>query len=190
MSATISKSEPAQLRAGETLHFVKSLSNYPADNGWNIAYSFRGSPSTKIDFTSTPSGKDHSVTVAFSDTAAWLPGIYFGTGTVTDGTTAKVVWTGQLQILPNLSVMDGGIDTRNQNRRILDNVRAVIEGRASSTILNSEVEGTRLDRLSHKELMALESTYNTKVRNEEIELLQAQGKPTGRTIYAHFTRPK
>jgi hypothetical protein len=190
MSACIPKSEPAQLRAGETLQFIKSLTDYPATDGWVINYSFRGQSPTKIDFSSTASDKDHSVTVPFATTAEWMPGCYLGTGTVTDGTTAKVIFTGELKILPNLAAMDGGTDTRTPNRIALDNVRAVLAGRATSAILKSEVEGTILERIPHSELIRLESYLATRVRNEEIELLQAQGKPTGRTIFAQFTRPK
>lgn len=190
MSPCIPQSEPAKLRAGETLQFVKSLSDYPATSNWNINYSFRGQSSTKIDFSSTASGKDHSVNIAFATTAAWLPGIYSGVGVVTDGTTAKVIWTGQLEILPNLAAMDGGIDTRTPNRIALDNVRAALAGRASSTVMKSEVEGTTLERISHGDLIKLESYLAVKVRNEEIADLQAARKPTGRTIYAQFTRPK
>ena len=190
MSATIPTSEPAQLRAGETLQFIRSLTDYPADQGWTVNYSLRGIAATKIDFSSTPSGKDHAVTVPFDTTSGWLPGSYKGVGIVTDGTTAKQIWSGNVQILPNLAAMDGGVDTRTPNRIALDNVRAVLAGRASSSILKSEVEGTTLERISHADLIKLESYLAVKVRNEEIEELQAQGKPTGRTIYAQFTRPR
>ena len=86
--------------------------------------------------------------------------------------------------------MDGGTDTRTPNRVALDNVRAVLSGRASSTIKKSMVEGTELERYGHAELLQLENSLALKVRNEEIAELQFQGKPTGRTIYAQFTRPR
>lgn len=190
MSACIPQSEPAKLRAGETLQFVKSLTDYPADSGWSITYSLRGLSSTKIDFSSTASGKDHAVTVPFATTAEWLPGTYNGVGIVSDGTTAKQIWSGLIQILPNFAAMDGGVDTRTPNRIALDSIRATLAGRATSSILKSEVEGTVIERMSHDELIKLESYLAVKVRNEEIADLQAQGKPTGRTIYTQFTRPK
>lgn len=190
MSACIPTFEPAKLRAGETLQFTKHVPDYPATNGWQINYSLRGSASTKIDFSSTASGIDHSVAVAFAITAQWLPGIYSGVGIITDTVTAKVIWTGQIEILPNLAAMDGGTDTRTPNRIALDNVRAALAGRASATILKSEVEGTTLERIPHAELIRLESYLAVKVRNEEIADLQAAHKPTGRTLFAHFTRPR
>jgi len=190
MSACLPTHEPDKLRAGETLQFVKSLTDYPADAGWVINYSLRGIAATKIDFSSVASGKDHSVIVPFGTTTGWLPRIYRGVGIVTDGTTAKVIWNGQIEILPNLAAMDGGTDTRTPNRVALDNVRAVLSGRASSTIKKSMVEGTELERYGHAELLQLENSLALKVRNEEIAELQFQGKPTGRTIYAQFTRPR
>jgi hypothetical protein len=190
MSATIPTCEPAKLRAGETLQFIKTLTDYPADASWVINYSLRGLGGSKIDFSSVASGKDHAVNVAFGITTAWLPGIYRIVGVVTDGTTSKAIYTGQIEILPNLATMDGGTDTRTPNRIALDNVRAVLAGRANSTILKSEVEGTTLERIPHSELIKLETNLAIKVRDEEIAELQAQGKSTGRTIYAQFTRPR
>lgn len=190
MSPCIPSSEPAKLRAGETLQFTKRLSDYKAVDGWSINYSFRGQASTKIDFSTTASGNDFAVSVAFATTAQWLPGYYTGVGIITNGTVSTVVWTGQLQILPNLAAMDGGVETRTPNRIALDNVRAVIAGRATASIKKSMVEGTELERYGHAELLQLETNLALKVRNEEIDDLQAAGKPTGRTIYAQFTRPR
>ncbi len=190
MSACIPTSEPAKLRAGETLQFTRTLSDYPASSGWIINYSFRSVAATAIDFSSVASGKDHSIIVPFATTATWLPGCYAGVGIVTDGTTSKAIFSGNLEILPNLSSLPSGTDTRTPNRIALDNVRAVLAGRANSTILKSEVEGTTLERISHADLILLESHLAVKVRNEEIDELLAQGKPTGRTIYTQFTRPK
>lgn len=190
MSACIPKSEPAKLRAGETLQFTRTLSDYPASQNWVINYSFRSVNATAIDFSSTASGNDHLITVPFGTTANWLPGIYAGVGVVTDGTSAKAIYSGQLEILPNLATTPAGTDTRSPSRIALDNVRAVLCGRATATILKSEVEGTTLERIPHSELILLESHLALKVRNEEIDELQAQGKSTGRTIYTQFTRPR
>ena len=100
------------------------------------------------------------------------------------------IFTGQIVVTPNLQTTTSGADTRTQNRRTLDNINATIEGRASATVLKSEVEGTRIERIPHKDLLDFQAIYQVKVRNEEISLLQSQGRPSGRTIFLQFTRPK
>jgi len=190
MSARIPECEPSELRAGDTLTFSRNLPDYPADAGWTINYSFRGQTASAIDFSSTASGKEQLVTVSASVTAGWLPGEYTGVGVVTDGTTVKTIWSGKLVILQNLSAVQPGTDLRTQNRKVLDFINCMIEKRASNPLKSSEVEGTVFTWSDWKDLLPLQALYQTKVRNEEIDDLQAQGKPTGRTLFHVFTRPR
>lgn len=190
MSAQIPNSEPAQFRAGDTLTFSRSLPDYPASAGWVIDYSFRSQTATAIDFTTTPSGNDHLANVVATATAGWLPGIYTGVGAVTDGTFIKTIWSGQLVVLPNLSAAQPGTDFRSSNRKILDFLNTQIECRAKNPLKMSTVEGSEFTWTDWKDLLPVQAIYQTKVRNEEIADLQAQGKPTGRTIFMRFSRPR
>jgi hypothetical protein len=188
MSATIPTSEPAQIRAGETLSFKITLADYPASEDWVITYTLRAlnSSATKIEFASSADGDDHLVTVPFEETAGWLPAKYAGAAIVSDGTTKTQVRTVRLTVLPDISAQEG--DIRSQARKTLDNINAVIEGRASSTLLNSEVEGTNLSRIPHDQLLMLRDRYAALVFQEEEAERAANGKPTQRNIYAHFGR--
>jgi hypothetical protein len=187
MAATIPTTEPAQLRAGETLHFLKSLADYPASSGWSITYSFRGLNLSAIDFTTSANGVNHEATVAFATTTQWLAGTYQGVGIVSDGTTKTQIWAGQLIVLPNVAALSEGADTRSQARRTLDNINAVIEGRASSAVLNSTVEGTTLQRIPVTDLLMLRDRYVKIVFTEEEQDRIAQGKPSRRNIYTRFS---
>lgn len=189
MSATIPTSEPSQIRAGETLQFTKTLDDYLASDGWSIDYCFRGNQATAINFSSSADGKAHAINVPFATTTEWVAGTYTGVGTVTNGTTKKSVWTGTLKVLPNLAAMEAGTDTRTQARRTLDNINAVLEGRATSTILKSEIEGTNIERIPMTDLIKLKDRYEIIVRNEEAGERVSQGLAIGRTIYTRFSRP-
>lgn len=123
-------------------------------------------------------------------TAGWLPGIYAGVGAVTDGTFVKTIWSGQLTILPNLSAIQPGTDMRTQNRRILDFLVCTIEKKAANPLKSSTVEGVIFNWSDWTDLLPALALYQVKVRNEEIADLQKQGKPTGRTIFMQFSRPK
>lgn len=190
MSAQIPTCEPAQFRAGDTLTFQRNLSDYPAGAGWQINYSFRSIVATAIDFSSTPSGNEHLISVPAATTAPWLPGRYSGVGVVTDGTTVKTIWSGQLEILVNLSQVQAGTDLRSCNRKILDYLNEMIASRAVNPLKMSSVEGTEFNWADWRDLIPVQALYQTKVRNEEIADLQGQHKPTGRTIFARFSRPK
>lgn len=185
MSAAILTYEPATIRAGETLSFKRALGDYPAST-WSITYTLRSVGGTAITFTSAADGLDHLVTVAFSTTALWQAGDYIGVGLVSDGTTKTEVWRGRIKILPNLASEGTDYDARTQARRTLDNINAVIEGRASSTILNSTVEGTALQRIPFADLLLLRDRYAAIVNLEENADLGVET----RNIFTRFRTPR
>ena len=184
MSAAIPTTEPAQVRAGETLTFKRTLADYPCST-WNITYTFRWTGGTSITFTSSPSGLDHLISVPFSTTALWEPGFYDGVGIVSDGVTATSIWKGRLQVLPNLADSRTDFDARTQARRTLDNINAVLEGRATSTILNSVVDGTALQRIPMADLIMLRDRFATIVALEEA----ADRGIADRSIFTRFRTP-
>ena len=190
MAATIPTGLPAQIRAGSTFTFKISLTDFPASDSWSVNYSFRAAGGSKIDFGSTADGVDHLISVSFTDTAAWLPAKYSGTGIVTNGTQKFEFWRGNLAVLPDIAASDEGQDFRTQARRTLDNINAVLESRASSTILKSAVEGTVLDRIPHADLLNLRDRYMTIVANEENAEATAQGGANRKNIFARFTTPR
>jgi hypothetical protein len=186
MGAQIPTSVPEWLYSGDTLQFTTSLTNYPHSDGWSLAYYFVSVDAIGKNFSvnATPSTAFYSVSYPTNNVEF---GIYNWCAKVSLNGVVSTVDNGQIEILPSLT--QGG-DIRSQAKRTLDNINAVIEGRASSTILESIVEGTRLGRIPHKDLLELQQIYQVKVRNEEIKRLNQQGKPTGRTIFASFTRPR
>lgn len=189
-TAAIPCGEPVRFTAGDSLSWTKNLSSYTPADGWSLIYSFRGN-GAKLDVASTVLNAGHLVSLATTQTTALVPGTYAVSGYAVKGTDQRFnFFTGQVTVFANLQAADESFDPRTQERRTLDNINAVIEGRASKTILKSTVEGTVLERIPHTDLMNLQALYQVKVRNQEIEALQLQGKPTGRTIFTTFTRPK
>ena len=75
MAAEIPSKEPEQFRAGDTIKWKRSLSDYKASESWVLKYAFRGTPGV-IDITSSASGDDHLVNEVAATTAAYSPGIY------------------------------------------------------------------------------------------------------------------
>lgn len=185
MSAAIPTQEPSQVRAGQTLTFTKSLGDYPAPT-WTLTYYLRGNGLDAIDFTASASGSEHLVEVSFATTSTWKAGTYDVSAIASSATERFEVWSGRIEVLPDFSAEGANFDTRSHARRTLDNINAVIEGRASKTILSSTVEGTSLDRIPHDQLLKLQAAYEQKVINED----RKAGKARSNTIFAQFTTPR
>lgn len=156
-----------------------------------------------LDIPSTAVNANHQISLTAAQTATLLdqsqlpsgtPSVlfynYLVSGYAVNGAQRVQIFSGRIKVTANLQAADAGFDPRTQERRTLDNINAVLEGRATSTILKSEVEGTRLERIPFADLLNLQAVYQVKVRNQEIELKQSQGQPTGKTLFASFTRPR
>ena len=190
MSYTVPTNIPAQARAGATFTFKLSLADFSASESWAVTYSLRLKNGSAISFTSAASGSDHLVEVPYSTTASWMPGTYSGVAVVSNGTQKFEVWKGKLSVLPDVANSPEGSDLRSIARRTLDNIEAVIEGRASSTVLNSSVEGTSLSRIPHADLIMLRDRYVEIVAAEDREEDAANGVTGGRAIFTVFTSPR
>lgn len=190
MSYTVPTAIPSQVRAGSTLTFSIALADFSAGESWAITYDFRTKDGSSISFTSAASGSSHLVTVPFATTATWLKGLYSGTGVVSNGVQKFEIWRGKLQVLENVAAMAEGADLRTIARRTLDNIEAVIEGRASSSILNSSVEGTTLSRIPFADLIGLRDRYVSIVAAEDRAENAANGLSPRRAIFTQFTNPR
>jgi hypothetical protein len=182
MPTPILTREPTQIRAGETLAFTKSLSDYPAPD-WSITYTFRqlASSSVSFTFTSSASGSDHDISVPFNDTSSYLPGEYIGVGVVSDGTTKAAIWSGRLIVLPDLTA-DG--DVRSQARKDLD---TAIETRSKLlALLNTEstVEGSTFRKRELEDINKTIDRLTIIVRSENASL---SGQTTRKNIRIRFT---
>jgi len=177
---------PLRLRAGESLNFLVPLADYSAAAGFAITWSFR-SATDAIDFTSTPDGVNHLVSVPFTETQTWAPGEYSGVAMVSDGTIRKQVWGGSLLVLPDLAGAQPGEDFRSQVKRTLDNINAVLEKRANATILSSTIEGTSLGRIPMDQLLMLKDRYDLLYARELIDEDLDNGGTSSRTTFARFT---
>lgn len=164
MSAPVPDQEPVSFRAGDYLTWSKSLSDYPADQGWSLAYTLINSGS-KITIAASASGANFSVAVAAATTAAYLAGAYQWIARVTKATEIYTVAQGTVEILPNLAVLTA-YDPRSHARTMLDAIEAAYEGRASQTQLEIDLNGRRLRDLTPVELIKWRSYYKTEVQRE------------------------
>ncbi len=183
MAYTIPTGEPDSFTQGETVKWYKSFADFePAD--WTLSYNFVG-PST-FTVTATTSGGVFLSTISSTDSASYADGDYYYQAQVTNGTETYVVKNGTTTILATLANEKAGYDGRSHAQKVLDSIEAVIEGRASQSDKEIEIDGRRIDRLTPRELMQFHSAYKAKVRAEKNAERRENGEPARKGIYTQF----
>ena len=142
MAHKIPTVEPQKLTAGDTAIWKKSLSDYPADEGWILSYALVKSGTDKVTFNSSASGTEHLVSVAATDTTGWVAGFYAYQAKVKKGTEEYTVGRGQIEILAEFeAAASGGIETRSVSRIALDKVNAWLTGTKSVDVAEYSIAG-------------------------------------------------
>ncbi|HMU54845.1 MAG TPA: hypothetical protein PKA61_07555 [Nitrospira sp.] len=186
MSATIPSTEPSSFRAGDFLTWTKSLADYPANQGWSLAYTLINA-SSKITINAGTSGADFLVSVPAATTAAYTAGIYQWMARVTKSTEIYTVASGTIEILPNLAAATT-FDVRSHAKIMLDAIEAAFEGKASSTQLEMEINGRRIKSFSPEEMIRWRSYYKMEVAKEADAESLARTGINRRRIGVRFSR--
>lgn len=169
MTTDIATIEPQTFMAGDTLKWKKTLSDYPANDGWVLSYALRGA--AQINITATADGADHLVSVAAASTTAYTAGHYRWTASVSKSGERYTVGTGYVTISENLAtattytdrVLTLRTDITAINGFLAKNYKYSsysIGGRSLASLTPTEVFGLR-DRLQ-RELNDLLNAENIK----------------------------
>lgn len=173
---------PAKINAGLTFSKLVTLTGYRAPD-WQLSVILRG-PAV-IDLVATAEGTQHRLASTATTTAAWAPGLYVYAvrATKADGTVVQID-AGTTEILPDLAQSSGG-DMRSHARITLENIRAVLEHRATQDQQRYTIETgnsrRELWRTPLPELRALERDYAARVAAEE-------AKAAGKSIFGQTVR--
>src|SRR5512139_3769447 len=97
--ADVPTTEPAQIRAGDTIKWTKSLADYPAST-WTLSYRLINGVNT-IDITASADGDDHSVEVSHDISEHYVAGDYDWFSFVTDGSERYTLDRGVVTVLPD-----------------------------------------------------------------------------------------
>ena len=186
-------SAPREFTPGETLEWIKSFDDFPADT-WTVTYSFRGA-GNGFDVIGTAAGLDHNFTVPGTTSDNASPGVYYFQAWADDGAGEKhLVDSGQTQVLPNIAALAVGTnyDGRSQARIILEAIDALMLGKATldqqKYLIATGVPGftsqREAERIDPEALLALRKYYAGIVRSQN-----RRNKPF-RTIRIDFNQPQ
>lgn len=175
---------PETLRAGDTIAWDESLSDYPASDGWTLAFALRAKDLPPITITASTSGSDYAILITAPTSKAYKPGIYswqayVSKGTSPDFTEKYSIATGRIEILPNLTIVTAETDLRSHAKKVLDAIESLLEGKAlSGDAMSYSIGGRSISRMSPEELITWRSFYKTEYERE----LQAEAQANGLDI--------
>lgn len=183
MAYTIPTIEPAQFSAGDRVQWKKTISQFPPADGWTLIYYLRGNGAgMQQDITAAVSGNQYSVDLSPTATEEYTPGTYYWQSYVTKSGDRKPVESGTFEVLQNVAELAQPYDFRSHNRKVLDAIKLVIEGRATTDIQRYVLQavGRSVDKMTIADLIKLRDDYQQKVNREE--------KPGNRNVFAQFNR--
>ncbi len=167
---------PTIIYAGTSISWQDSYQQYPATE-FTLKYTLRGP--TALDITASAYGNDYKVELTPTDTENWIPGHYWWYAIIEKQNFSIVIASGETEILPNPQTISSPFDGRSQIKRILDTLQAVMEGRASEKDLELEINGRRIKKMSHQELIEAYKLYKELYKQE----LFSQGKLKNNVFY-------
>jgi hypothetical protein len=186
MTAEIPTSEPAELRAGDTLTWRKSLADYPAGAGWVLSYRLINA-ANKYDISAAADGDDHLVTVPAATSAGYAAGDYQWVSAVTLSSQRFTVGQGTFKVLPNLAAASAGVDIRSTAKKALDLLdAALLEHGARAWTKEYEIAGRHMSFVSASEFMKFRSQLQMEVAAEQNAEGLQQGKPSKNKVYVRL----
>lgn len=168
MAIDITDTEPARIRAGDTITWRKCLRDYPASAGWTLYYRLINSAG-KFDITATADGETHLVSVPPATSDDYTAGDYTLLSWVSNGTDRVSLPTLKITILQNLAVAIGGVDTRSHAKKMLDAIDAALLSLSSGerlAVVQAEAAARNI-RYDFAGLQKLRKLYAAAVRGEE-----------------------
>jgi hypothetical protein len=184
MAFEIPTAHPAKLVAGDTLKFTKAIANHTADDGWAMTYWLRGNGTGMAQsYTNTNETGDFSFYVDNRTTVEWTVGKYRYEAFVYKGGDRHRVDYGDFEILADFQNGTGAVDFRSDNQKALDAISATINGSASISEQQMQINGKMIQRFSINELIKAKAYFESEVAREKAEeKAERDGTSSGGTI--------
>lgn len=180
---------PDRFAAGDTLRWRYASPDYPATDGWTLAYRLVGT-GVALTIAATADGAGFIAEATAADTAALavpaagVPCTLIGY--VSKGSERWAVYRAPCLVEPNPATVTG--DLRGHAARVLEAISALLEGRATKDQQSYRIGERELTRIPVPELLALRDYYKAEAQREANAQLLAAGLGRPRTIVTRFGR--
>lgn len=163
----IPSSEPQVIRSGNTVKWRKTLSDFPANDGWALTYilTLQSDYSKRLSKAAVQDGADFVTTLSAAETAALSAGTYNLFGAVSKSGERYDVFAGTLELKLDPAALLTG-DHRSDTKRKLDAIEAAIEGKATVDQLSLSINGRSITRYSLAEMLTLRDRLKADYQKE------------------------
>ncbi len=183
MAAPTPQTEPAQLIAGDSAKWLKSLPDYLPADGWQLSYTLTNAAG-KINFAASAAGDAHLVNVTPGVTTEWPAGIYSWRAQISKVDEAYTVASGTISVAPTFGA--DTLEARSFARQALANVEAYLLNPQNLTAASYTIAGRTLSRIGSAELLSKRDKYRAEVGQEDAAERVARGLPDRRRVFARF----
>lgn len=174
---------PKRLTVNDHITWMESLPDYPASGGWIIHYSFTNADAV-FDSDHAASGDDHAMSI---DTTELESGEYQYSKKVWDGVSDQhTLERGYITVDPDLSADTSGTDRRSYAQTALDNIEAMLKGKATTDQTSYSLNGRALSRYSIAELQEWRASLRSEVRDERQKARRAKGGKSHNNVHVRF----
>jgi hypothetical protein len=183
--------EPDTIVIGDRLVWRRDdiADTYPTST-FALTYEFHkdsgGGGSHQFEITATEADSTYFIEVASSTTASYTDGDYIWNAYITRSADSERIRidTGRSTVVLNLA--NTNADLRSHAKKVLDNIEAVLENRASIDQSSFSIAGRSLSRMSIDELLTFRDRYHAEYL-EEIKKARIKNKQrSGNTIEVKF----
>lgn len=174
---------PKVITVGDTVTWDENLADFPAGSAWVLSYSFTNK---KARFASTHAAivDEHRITI---DTTELEDGTYDYAKKVTDGSETFTLKKGFIDVEPDLSADTVGVDRRSFAEIALENIEAMLKGKATKDQTSYSLNGRALSRYSIEELTDWRSQLRVEVRGEKQKVRRKAGGKSHANVRARFS---
>ena len=173
---------PREFAVNDTVEWTEGDSTYPAPT-WTVRYHFTNPDEQFSSAVSVANGSDHDVVI---DTTSLTPGRYQYQRKVTDGSDTFTTESGEIEVLADLAGDTAGVDRRSFAEIALENIEAVLKGKATRDQTSYSLNGRALSRYSPEELNEWRNQLRQEVRDERRQARRDAGGKSHANVRVRF----
>lgn len=156
------------------MQWERGSDDYPPAEGYSLSYVFvNRTANYAIGGAMVTNGpQNYEVTVPAATTAAWAAGWYRWQAYITDSATPpnrRTVGEGEVQVLPNLQALTGGLDEREPDEIMLDAVVALMSNKVLTDAQEYKIQERELRNYTWEEITKLRNDLEARVRAIRIQ---------------------
>lgn len=174
---------PRRITVGDTVTWDETLTEFPASASWVLSYSFT-SPLAQFASAHVAVGDIHRITIVTTDLEV---GHYEYAKKITDGTSTFTLETGIHDVDPDLSADTAGVDRRSYAGITLENIEAMLQGKATKDQTSYSLNGRALSRYSIAELNEWRALLRVEVRDERQKARRKSGGKSHRNVHVSMS---